>query len=208
MMQMMQIALLASPPLKNHLQHNLKKPSLDAPSSPSMCRVYVYLLRATPPPDPLTTHFVRQTQLRWRLLRRLAFVTVSGHADTPYPDVLFFSSSQNLFGPLFLMFFQPISVLLPCSPLGMLPSCRPVVLLALSVTASLLVCDVFVLFSFPHPFVLSCPFLVLHIAFRGRGCSCPPQQQFLLTKLFGVYAGRMFEKWNGFIDSNVTKLHL
>ena len=73
MMQMMQIAFLASPPLKNHLQHNLKIPSLDAPSSPSMCRVYVYLLRATPP-DPLTTHFVRQTQLRWRLLRRLAFV--------------------------------------------------------------------------------------------------------------------------------------
>ena len=26
------------------------------------------------PPDPLTTHFVRQTQLRWRLLRRLVFV--------------------------------------------------------------------------------------------------------------------------------------
>ena len=47
--------------LKNHLQHNLKKPSLDAPSSPSMCRIYVYLSRATP---PLTTHFVRQTQLR------------------------------------------------------------------------------------------------------------------------------------------------
>ena len=70
----MQIAFLASPPLKNHLQHNLKKPSLDAPSSPSTCRVYVYLLRATPP-DPLTTHFVRQAQLSWRLLRRLAFVT-------------------------------------------------------------------------------------------------------------------------------------
>ena len=51
-MQMMQIAFLASPPLKNHLQHNLKKPSLDAPSSPSMCRVYVYLLRATPPRPP------------------------------------------------------------------------------------------------------------------------------------------------------------
>ena len=71
----MQIAFLASPPVKNHLQHNLKKASLDAPSSPSMCRVYVYLLRATPP-DPPTTHFVRQTQLRWRLLRRLAFVKV------------------------------------------------------------------------------------------------------------------------------------
>ena len=77
MMQMMQIAFLASPPLKNHLQHNLKKPSLDAPSSPSMCRVYVYPLRT--PPDPLTTHFVRQTQLRWRLLRRLAFVTEMSH---------------------------------------------------------------------------------------------------------------------------------
>ena len=25
--------------------------------------------------DPLLTHFVRQTQLSWRLLRRLAFVT-------------------------------------------------------------------------------------------------------------------------------------
>ena len=42
------------------------------PPPPSMCRVYVYLLRATPP-DPLTTHFVRQAQLSWRL-RRLAFV--------------------------------------------------------------------------------------------------------------------------------------
>ena len=52
-MHMMQIAFLASPPLKNRLQHNLKKPSLDAPSSPSMRRVYVYLLRATPP-GPLT----------------------------------------------------------------------------------------------------------------------------------------------------------
>ena len=31
------------------------------------------LLRATPPTPP-TTHFVRQTQLSWRLLRRLAFV--------------------------------------------------------------------------------------------------------------------------------------
>ena len=29
-----------------------------------------------PPPDPLPTHFVRQAQLSWRLLRRLAFVTV------------------------------------------------------------------------------------------------------------------------------------
>ena len=74
-MQMMQIAFLASPPLKNHLQHNLKKPSIRPPSSPSMCRVYVYLLRATPP-DPLTTHFVRQAQLSWRLLRRLAFATL------------------------------------------------------------------------------------------------------------------------------------
>ena len=63
MMQIMHLAFLASPPLKNHLQHNLKKPSLEAPSSPSMCRVYVYLSRATPP-NPLTTHFVRQTQLR------------------------------------------------------------------------------------------------------------------------------------------------
>ena len=48
MMQMMQIAFLASPPLKNHL----KKPSIRPPSSPSMCRVYVYLLRATPPRPP------------------------------------------------------------------------------------------------------------------------------------------------------------
>ena len=32
MMQMMHLAFLASPPLKNHLQHNLKKPSLDVPS--------------------------------------------------------------------------------------------------------------------------------------------------------------------------------
>ena len=46
---MMQVAFLASPPLKNHLQHNLKKPSIRPPSSPSMCRVYVHLLRATPP---------------------------------------------------------------------------------------------------------------------------------------------------------------
>ena len=52
MMQVMQIAFLGSPPLKNHLQHNLKKTFLDAPSSPSMCRVYVYLLRATPPQTP------------------------------------------------------------------------------------------------------------------------------------------------------------
>ena len=63
MMQMMHLAFLASPPLKNHLQHNLKQPSLEAPSSPSMWRVYVYLSRATPP-NPLTTPFVRQTQLR------------------------------------------------------------------------------------------------------------------------------------------------
>ena len=73
MMQVMQIAFLASPPLKNHLQHNLKKPSIRPPSSPSMCRVYVYLLRATPPRPP--NYFVRQAQLSWRLLRRLSFVT-------------------------------------------------------------------------------------------------------------------------------------
>ena len=78
MMQVMQIAFLASPPLKNHLQHNLKKPSIRPPSSPSMCRVYVYLLRATPP-NPLTTHFVRQAQLSRRLLRRLAFVNRNTH---------------------------------------------------------------------------------------------------------------------------------
>ena len=52
MKQMKQIAFLASPPLKNHLQHNLKEPSIRPPSSPSMCRVYAYLLRATPPRPP------------------------------------------------------------------------------------------------------------------------------------------------------------
>ena len=58
----MHLASLASPPLKNHLQHNLKKPSLEAPSSPSMCRVDVYLSRATPP-DPLTTRSPDTTPL-------------------------------------------------------------------------------------------------------------------------------------------------
>ena len=48
-----------------------------------------------------------------------------------------------------------------CSPLGVLPSCCPVVSLALSVTGCLLLCCVFVLFSFSHPFLLCCPFLVL-----------------------------------------------
>ena len=43
-------------PLKNHKEsppNQPQKPSVAAPSSPSMCRVHVYLLRATPP-DPLT----------------------------------------------------------------------------------------------------------------------------------------------------------
>ena len=73
MMQMMQSAFLASPPLKNHLQHNLKKPSIRPPSSPSMCRVYVYLLRATParPPNyslrsPSTTQLAPSTKAGFR----------------------------------------------------------------------------------------------------------------------------------------------
>ena len=100
MMQMMQIAFLASPPLKNHLQDNLKKPSIRPPSSPSMCRVYVYLLRATPP-DPLTTHFVRQAQLSWRLLRRLAFVKI------PFKHVLE-TVPLSIWGPHILFIFHPL----------------------------------------------------------------------------------------------------
>ena len=38
-------------------------------------RNHIYHSRAIPP-DPLTTHFVRQTQLRYRLLRRLPFVII------------------------------------------------------------------------------------------------------------------------------------
>ena len=70
MMQMMQIAFLASPPLKNNLQHNLKTfhPCTLLPQ-------HVPSLRVPFAGDPLTTHFVRQAQLSWRLLRRLAFVT-------------------------------------------------------------------------------------------------------------------------------------
>ena len=58
---------------------------------------------------------------------------------------------------------------------------------------------VFVLLSFPHPFVLCCPphallwsfccpaTLVLFTLLSGWGCGCPPpQQQFLPTKLFGA----------------------
>ena len=41
-----------------------------------------------PPPDPLTTHFVRQAQLSWRLLRRLAFVIYSSHS-VKYPKECF-----------------------------------------------------------------------------------------------------------------------
>ena len=42
-------------PLQNHKNITSKqppKPSIRAPSSPSMCRVYVYLLRAHPPKPP------------------------------------------------------------------------------------------------------------------------------------------------------------
>ena len=39
------------------------------------------------------------------LHRKQKLPTVSGRAGKPYLDVLFFSSCQNLFGPLFLMFY-------------------------------------------------------------------------------------------------------
>ena len=75
-MQMMKIAFLASPPLKNHL----KKPSIRPPSFPSMCRVYVYLLRAAPPRppnyslrSPSTTQLAPSTKAGFRNMKLLTW---------------------------------------------------------------------------------------------------------------------------------------
>ena len=82
---MMQIAFLASPPLKNHLQHNLKKPSLDAPSSASMCRVYMYPPR---PPNyslrsPNTTPLAPSTKPGFRNIpQRQKNATIIGAASS------------------------------------------------------------------------------------------------------------------------------
>ena len=67
MMQMMHFAFLASPPLKHHLQHNLKKSSLEAPSSPNMCRINIYC------------HFLgSRSERKWRLDTRSSKSTKCG----------------------------------------------------------------------------------------------------------------------------------
>ena len=68
---MMQIAFLASPPPQKSQKLNLKNLTSAHPHLISSLRS---TFAGHPPPDPLLTHFVRQTQLSWRLLRRLAFV--------------------------------------------------------------------------------------------------------------------------------------
>ena len=79
-------------------------------------------------------------------LRRKKLATVSGRAGEPCLDVLLCFSSRNLFGDGYSS----------RSPLGVLPSCCPIILLALFGHLG-----VFAVFSFPHPFVLCCPPRVL-----------------------------------------------
>ena len=76
-MQMMQIAFLASPPAHN--QRTTSKPTSKTFRRCTLLAQHVPSSRVPfaghPPQTPLPTHFVRQAQLSWRLLRRLAFVT-------------------------------------------------------------------------------------------------------------------------------------
>ena len=113
---------------------------------------------------------------------------MSGHAGDPRILLMFFYCLLVVLLQVFIgLGCQPISgrrppvVVLPfscplflfssCSPLGVLPSCCPVVLLALSSHSLSLYCPfgVFVLFSFPYPFILCSPPHVLLWSF-----CCPP----------------------------------
>ena len=107
----------------------------------------------------------------------LALATVSGRGK-PRPGVLLFSSC--------CIFFSVLSS--ACSSIAFLLSFFRC---SLAVAAR---------FSFPHPFVLCCPPHVLlwsfccpavYVAVEGCGRP-PPQQRFLPTKLFGVYAGTIY----------------
>ena len=62
---------------KNHLQNNLQNLASVHPKHHLTSSTYGFL--RPPPPDPLLTHFDRQTQLSWHLLRRLAFVLPGHH---------------------------------------------------------------------------------------------------------------------------------
>ena len=83
-----------------------------------------------------------------------------------------------------------------CSPLGVLSPCCPVVLFGLSGHSLSFFCSVMCSCCFPSLILWSsccapvllwsfCPAAVVLFVFRGRGwgCDCPPQQQFLPTKL-------------------------
>ena len=117
---------------------------------------------------PLTTQ--KQFGLCW-YRRKKKLATVVGRAAKPCP--VFLALSPSCSSVLLLPSCSPSSGVhwprLPppcrlflccsCSPVGVLPSCCPVVPLALSGHSLSFFCPlgVFVLFSFPHPFVLCCP---------------------------------------------------
>ena len=143
--------------------------------------------------------------LRGSLVGRQKLATVSGRAGKPCPDVLLFSSGQSFWSspphvlllasccpssgfhwqrlPAYLWSYRrPVFLLssLPFSPLVLLLACSPhVVLLVLSGDSLSFFCPlgVFVLFSFPHPFVLCCPPHVLLWSF------CCPAAVVLFTLL-------------------------
>ena len=114
----------------------------------SWCPLFVPLLSSScglPSPKTKAAHSVRPRRQ-----------TLSG---CPFLFLLSKSVRSSLPHVLSLLFCSN-------SPLGVLPSCCPAVLLAVSATACLLVCGGFVLLSFPHPFVLCvlcCPSVVLLI---------------------------------------------
>ena len=64
----MQVAFLASPPLNSH-KNSTSKTLLPRTPLPHLISSLRGTFSRHPPPDPLLTHFVRQTQLSWRLLR-------------------------------------------------------------------------------------------------------------------------------------------
>ena len=142
----------------------------------------------------------KATPARSRCLLLVALATVSGSAGGPCPDVLLISSCYNLFGPVLLMIFCCFLVVLLQVFIGRgcqhFSGCAPpIILLCFSCPLFLFSsCSPFLGCS-PHVVLLSfwrCPSLGVFILFSfpgSPGCRPPPRQQFLPTKLFGVYAG-------------------
>ena len=152
-------------------------------------------------PSPLVAIFSVLSSSCSSIAFWLSFVGSSLAAAASLCPVVLLPSSSCL--SFVLSSSSPLVLLLAC-PLML--SCCP-----LGVVRSL---GVFVLLSFPHPFVLRCPPYVLlwsfrcptvYVAFRGRGSGCgrPPQQYFLPTRVFGVYAGRIRRCFLGFCEPRI-----